>query len=128
MRKRGKRTKGIEEAHSFAGMSQVNPNAAEVAIGAEEIVVCVAGEESTQIVKAFSNYTVDLCAIGQWLKEHNVKTVAMESTGVYWMPLFEVLENMGFQCLLTLAPRASVQKSMLQMNVQLSQALPALTG
>jgi transposase len=81
-------------------MSQVNPNAAGVDIGAEEIVACVAGEENTQIVKAFGNYTVDLQAIGKWLGEHQVQTVAMESTGVYWIPLFEELERQGFECLL----------------------------
>lgn len=100
MGRKGKRTKGIEEAHPFAAMSQVNPNAAGVDIGAVEIVVGVAGENNTQIVKAFGNYTVDLQAIGSWLNEHKVKTVAMESTGVYWIPLFEVLESMGFKCLL----------------------------
>ncbi len=100
MRKKGKRTSGIEEAHPFAGMSKVNPNAAGVDVGAVEIVVCAAGDETTQIVKAFGNYTVDLQAIGKWLKEHNVKTVAMESTGVYWIPLFEELERQGFECLL----------------------------
>lgn len=100
MGRKGKRTRGIEEAHPFAGMSQVNQNAAGADIGAVEIVVCVAGENNTQIVKAFGNYTVDLQAIGIWLREHNVKTIAMESTGVYWIPLFEVLESMGFKCLL----------------------------
>jgi transposase len=90
MRTRGKRTKGIEEARPFAGMSQVNEDAAGVDIGAIEIVVCVAGDENTQIVKAFGNYTVDLQAIGLWLKEHNIKTVAMESTGVYWIPCWRV--------------------------------------
>ena len=100
MGRKGKRTKGIEEAHPFAGMSQVNEDAAGVDIGAVEIVACVAGENSTQIVKGFGNYTVDLQAIGNWLQEHKVKTVAMESTGVYWIPLFEVLESMGFKCLL----------------------------
>lgn len=100
MRQRGRRTKGMEEAHPFAGMSQVNEDAAGVDIGAEEIVVCVAGDESTQIVKAFGNYSVDLQNIGKWLHEHRVKTVAMESTGVYWIPLFEELERQGFECLL----------------------------
>ena len=100
MRQRGKRTKGIEEARPFAGMSRVHEDAAGIDIGAEEIVVCVAGDENTQIVKGFGNYTVDLHFIGNWLKEHHVKTVAMESTGVYWISLFEVLESMGFKCLL----------------------------
>ena len=85
MSRKGKRAKGKEEAHPFTGMSQVNPNAAGVDIGAVEIVVCVSGGEKTQIVRAFGNYTVDLQAIGRWLKEHAVKTVAMESTGVYWI-------------------------------------------
>ena len=98
--RKGRRTKGIEEAHPFAGMSQVNENAAGVDIGAVEIVACVAGDETTQIVKAFGNYTMDLQAIGRWLKEYDIKTVAMESTGVYWIPLFEELERQGFECLL----------------------------
>jgi transposase len=100
MRQRGRRTKGLEEAYPFAGMSQVNINAAGADIGAEEIVVCVPGDGNTQIVKAFGNYTMDLQNIGTWLYEHQVKTVAMESTGVYWIPLFEELERQGFACLL----------------------------
>ena len=54
-RRKSKRTKGIEEAHPFAGMSQVNANAAGVDIGAEEIVACVEGAENMQIVKGFGN-------------------------------------------------------------------------
>jgi len=81
-------------------MSRVNPKAAGVDIGAVEIVVCVARDESTQLVKAFGNYTVDLQGIGKWLKEYKIQTVAMESTGVYWIPLFEELERQGFECLL----------------------------
>ncbi len=100
MRRKGKRTKGIEQAHPFSGMSKVNPNAAGVDIGADEIVVCVAANESVQLVQGFGNYTVDLHAIADWLAEHKVETVAMESTGVYWIPLFEALEQRGFECLL----------------------------
>jgi len=100
MGRKGRRTKGIEDAHPFAGMSRINPNAAGVDIGAVENVVGVPGEGDMQIVRAFGNYTVDLQAIGNWLKEHGVETVAMESTGVYWIPLFEELERQGFACLL----------------------------
>lgn len=89
---------GLEDARPFAGMSCVNANAAGVDIGAHEIMVCVGGEDSHQIVRAFGSYTVDLHAIGKWLKEHEVTTVAMESTGVYWIPLFEELERQGFHC------------------------------
>lgn len=100
MSREGKRTKGIEQAHPFEGLSKVNPHAAGVDIGAEEIMVCVAANESIQLVRGFGNYTVDLHAIADWLAEHKVETVAMESTGVYWIPLFEVLEQCGFECLL----------------------------
>jgi transposase len=100
MRKRAKRTKGIEEARPFDGLSKVNENAAGVDIGATEIVACVPGGSEIQLVKAFGNYTVDLKAIGRWFHEHNIETVAMESTGVYWIPLFEELESEGFECLL----------------------------
>ena len=100
MKKKGKRTKGIEQARPFDGLSKANPNAAGADIGAEEIVVCVAANETTQLVRGFGNYTVDLESIADWLAEHNIKTIAMESTGVYWIPLFETLEKRGFECLL----------------------------
>lgn len=100
MRKKTKRTPGVEEAHSFSGMSRIHAHAAGVDIGAIEIVACVAGAENTQIVKAFGNYTVDLQALAQWMKSYQIQTVAMESTGVYWIPLFEELERQGFECLL----------------------------
>ena len=100
MRPKSKRPKGIEPTHPFSSLRQVNSHAAGVDIGAIEIVACVAGEENTQIVKAFGNYPVDLQALAQWMKDHQVKTVAMESTGIYWIPLFEELEGQGFECLL----------------------------
>ena len=98
MSKLSKPNIGLEEARPFAGMSQVQPNAAGVDIGAHEIMVCVNGKEAGQIVRAFGSYTVDLQAIGKWLGAHGVRTVAMESTGVYWIPLFEELERQGFHC------------------------------
>lgn len=107
MRQKSNRTKGIEQEHPFDGMSKINLHAAGVDIGATEIVVCVATNETTQLVRGFGNYTIDLQAIAEWLTEHKIRTVAMESTGVYWIPLFEVLEKHGFECLLTLAPYAS---------------------
>jgi len=88
----------LNEARPFASMSRVNPHAAGVDIGAHENMVCVPGDETTQLVRSFGNYTADLHAIAAWLKEHQIETVAMESTGVYWIPLFETLEAAGFQC------------------------------
>ncbi len=79
-------------------MSRVNAAAAGVDIGAHEIAVCVGKDEQTQMVRTFGTYTADLGAIGDWLTEHGVKTVAMESTGIYWIPLFDELERRGFDC------------------------------
>ena len=93
----------LTEARPFAAMSRVNPHAAGVDLGAHEIMVCVPGDENTQLVRAFGNYTADLHAIAAWLKEHHIETVAMESTGVYWIPLFETLEAAGFRCHLSSA-------------------------
>jgi transposase len=100
-KKKIKRTKGMEEARPFEGLSKVNRNAAGVDIGATEIMACVSGGDEIQLVKSFGNYTVDLQAICEWFRKYRVKTVAMESTGVYWIPLFEELEQQGFESLLT---------------------------
>jgi transposase len=98
MRKLSKPNVGLAEGRPFAGMSQVHTHAAGVDIGAHEIMVLVQGGDTTQLVRSFGSYTVDLQAIGMWLEEHGVETVAMESTGVYWIPLFEELERRGFYC------------------------------
>jgi transposase len=100
MRKKSVRTKGVEEARPFDGLSKVNLGAAGVDIGASEIIACVSGGDEIQLVKGFGNYTADLKSIAKWFHEHKVKTVSMESTGVYWIPLFEELERQGFECLL----------------------------
>jgi len=90
----------LAEARPFQGMSVVNQHAAGIDIGAHEIMVCVPGPDNTQLVRSFGNYTTDLYAVAKWLGGHSIWTVAMESTGVYWIPLFEILEIHKFQCLL----------------------------
>jgi len=100
-KRKSRRTKGKEEVRPFEGLSKVNQNAAGVDIGATEIVACVPDGDEVQLVKAFGNYTVDLLAICEWFRKHKIQTVAMESTGVYWIPLFEELERQGFECLLS---------------------------
>ena len=81
-------------------LNRIQPNAAGIDIGAHEIWVCTPGQDGTQLVRGFGTYTPDLHAIRDWLAENHVKTIAMESTGVYWIPLFEVLELHGFHCCL----------------------------
>jgi transposase len=74
-----------------------NPNAAGIDVGAESHFVAVAPQSSTQPVREFSAFTHGLHELSAWLKTCGVKTVAMESTGVYWIPLFELLEQEGFE-------------------------------
>jgi len=88
------------EMRATEGLPVLNPNAAGADIGAEAIFVCLPGPDQTQIVRSFGTYTADLNAIAAWLAEHGIQTIAMESTGVYWIPLFEVLEGRGLHCCL----------------------------
>ena len=83
-------------------LQQVNLNAAGVDIGAESHYVAVpAGRDADgQDVRAFGAFTADLAAVADWLTRCGVETVAMESTGVYWIPLFELLTERGFVVLL----------------------------
>ena len=88
------------EVRPFEGMRQVNPHAAGVDIGAHEIVACVPDGDAQQIVRTFGTYTADLQALADWFVDRGIETVAMESTGVYWIPLFEELAACGFHCCL----------------------------
>src|SRR5213080_5360985 len=73
-------------------LHSLNPNAAGVDIGATEIYIAVPADRDAQPVRHFSTFTEDLHAAADWLKSCNIETVAMESTGVYWIPFFQILE------------------------------------
>jgi len=74
----------------------INPNAAGIDIGSEEHWVAVPEDRDEQPVRKFGCFTSDLYALCDWLKKCHIETVAMESTGVYWIPLFQILESRGF--------------------------------
>jgi len=78
-------------------MSQINRNAAGIDIGAEELYVAVPPDRDEENVRSFPTFTADLQSLADWLKACRIETVAMESTGVYWIPLYEILEERGFQ-------------------------------
>jgi transposase len=81
-------------------LSYLNLNAAGVDIGATEIYIAVPGDRDPQPVRCFSSFTEDLHAAADWLRACQIETVAMESTSVYWIPLFQILEARGFQVFL----------------------------
>jgi transposase len=74
----------------------VNPHAAGLDIGSEEIWACVPEDRDAQPVRSFGTFTPDLLALAEWLVSCRIDTVAMESTGVYWIPIYEILEARGF--------------------------------
>lgn len=77
-----------------------NPNAAGIDVGSEHHWAAVPPESDPQPVRKFSSCTESLCGMADWLTACGVDTVAMESTGVYWIPLYEILEQRGFKVLL----------------------------
>lgn len=86
-----------EKQKDIVGMSLINPHAAGIDIGDTEHVVAVPEGRDKERVKKFGTMTCDLEAIVLWLKTCLIETVAMESTGVYWKPLFTMLVRNGFE-------------------------------
>jgi transposase len=81
-------------------LSVMNPDAAGIDIGSEIHYVCVPQNRDNQCVKKFSCFTGDIINMANWLKHCKIKTIAMESTGVYWIPVFQILERNGFEVIL----------------------------
>jgi transposase len=77
-------------------MSVVHPHAAGIDVHSDMHMVCVPADVDPQPVRTFGANTADLRAIADWLTQCRVTNVALESTGVYWIPLFELLESRGF--------------------------------
>jgi transposase len=79
----------------------LNPNAAGIDVATEEMWVCVPAGRTEPRVRKFGAFTDDLYALADFLKDCRITSVAMESTGVYWIPLYQVLESRGFDVCLT---------------------------
>src|SRR3954453_2037405 len=75
----------------------LNADAAGVDIGATEIYVAVSPDRDAIPVRSFETFTEQLMALADWLQQCRVRTVAMESTGVYWIPLMQILEARGLE-------------------------------
>ena len=81
-------------------LTLTHPNAAGIDIGSAAHYVAVPPERDAEPVREFKSFTADLQALADWLQACGVDTVAMESTGVYWIPLYELLDSRGFKVLL----------------------------
>jgi len=78
-------------------MGEQEPDSAGIDLGANEIWVAVPADREQKPVRQFGAFTRDLMAIVQWLVQLGVRSVAMESTGVYWIPLYQLLEEAGLK-------------------------------
>jgi transposase len=78
-----------------AALPMLNPDAAGIDIGATEIYVAVPPDRDSEPVRMFPTFTQDLHRLADWLQQTGIRTVAMESTGVYWIPLMQILEDRG---------------------------------
>jgi transposase len=92
MAKKGKKNKPTPE-----NLPILHPHAAGIDVGAEEHWVCVPADRDAQPIQTLSAFPCDLHRLADWLTTCHVTTVAMESTGVYWIPLLQMLEARGFE-------------------------------
>lgn len=81
-------------------MPAVHPDAAAIDIGATIHVAAVPADRDPDPIRTFGTFTADLHRLSKWFRECRIKTIVMESTGVYWIPIYEILEQDGFEVLL----------------------------
>ena len=82
-----------KKRNQIVSLPVVEPNAAGIDIGATEIYVAVPADRDPEPVRCFQTFTVELQRLADWLQQCKIRTVAMESTGVYWIPLSQILEK-----------------------------------
>lgn len=82
-------------------LRQIHPDAAGIDVGATAIYIAIPDDNrAPETVRCFDTFTQDLHKAAKWLQSCKIKSVAMESTGVYWIPIFQILESHGFEVLL----------------------------
>ena len=99
-RKRGQGQPGSKKRDWSKDLLVTHPNAAGIDIGNAEHYVCVPPDRDPDPIRSFPCFTANLKEMAQWLKACKIDTVVMKSTGVYWMPVYDVLEEHGFKVFL----------------------------
>ncbi len=89
--------KSRRPANPLAGLPPLNLNAAGIDVGGASHFVAVPADRDPRPVRQFDSFTADLHALADWLAQCGIDTVAMESTGVYWIPLYQILQARGFE-------------------------------
>ncbi len=94
---RSQNKQGKKTGKSISDRPLIEPNAGGVDVGAREMYVAIPPDRDAEPVRVFQTFTADLEELADWLVEKGVTTVAMESTGVYWIPLYQILEDHGIR-------------------------------
>ena len=89
--------KGAKPKIDWKALEIVHPDAAGIDIGGSEHWVAISPERDEQPVRCFDCFTADLEQMADWLVERGVQSVAMQSTGVYWIPVLEILQERGLE-------------------------------
>ena len=97
---KGRRSGAERKKGRRGSFTCVNANAAGIDCGSESHHVAVPSDRDPQPVRQFRTFTTDLRRLADWLTACGIETVAMEATGVYWIPIYEILEERGFEVLL----------------------------
>ena len=92
--------KSVQKKVDWKALEIVHPDAAGIDVGGSEHWVAISPDRDPEPVRRFGCFTADLREMGRWLVARGVRSVAMQSTGVYWMPVFEVLEQYGLEVFL----------------------------
>jgi transposase len=100
MKRRSPRRHPPKPRSSPSALERILPTAAGIDCGSAEHFVAVPSDRDPSPVQAFPTFTGDLCRLADWLTACGITSVAMEATGVYWIPVFEILEARGFTVLL----------------------------
>jgi transposase len=98
--KQWRKPRSRERRGSVSLLERIQPNAAGIDCGEKHHFVAVPGDRDLRPVREFRTFTTDLHQMAQWLVRCGVTTVAMESTGVYWIPVYEILEQHGLEVVL----------------------------
>jgi transposase len=100
MKPTSKQKGAVQKKVDWKALEIVHPNAAGIDVGGSEHWVAVSPDRDPEPVRRFGCFTADLREMGRWLVEKGVRSVALQSTGVYWMPVFEILEQQGLEVFL----------------------------
>src|SRR5229473_8140702 len=93
----GKQKESAREKVDWKALEVVHPEAAGMDVGGSEHWVAVSPDRDPEPVRRFGCFTADLPEMARWLIDKGVRSVAMQSTGVYWVPVLEVLEQHGLE-------------------------------